>query len=377
MKKTLLATAIAGALGVTAAAQAATVYDQDGTKVDIYGRIAMGIAGGGAEYDNAGNAIDNGAEFVDAYSRLGLRLQHMVSSDLTAFGHLEWRFRADEAGTNNDGNFDAFSETRQAYLGLRSNSWGTIQAGNFDSFYKDAVTAPFDVYIDRGLEFGGHRTHSRGDSIGYITPNMAGFQVYLQAKHYSDRGEVEGASERSEEIVAQGGVVYETGGLRLAAGFIDDKAILDTNGDRLTGGNVVGNDEVRYGVTAAYQFTPEFSARLGFETRDNNSDYTGTNPYTGDVYNPALNGYEKYGLGMTYAVNQWAFHADIYHVDEDDADDERLAWAAGAYYNISSNFDVFLELAQADQPDVRVGSDGVEQDDGDDMYYLVGARYHF
>ena len=375
MKKTLLATAIAGAM-IASGAQAATVYDQDGTKVDIYGRIAMGIAGGGAEYDNAGNAIDNGAEFVDAYSRLGLRLQHMVSSDLTAFGHLEWRFRADEAGTNNDGNFDAFSETRQAYLGLRSNSWGTIQAGNFDSFYKDAVTAPFDVYIDRGLEFANHRPHSRGDSIGYITPNMAGFQVYLQAKHYSDRGE-EAGSERSEEVVAQGGVVYETGGLRLAAGFIDDKAILDTEGDRLTGANVVGNDEVRYGVTAAYQFTPEFSARLGFETRDNNSDYTGTNPDTGYVYNPALNGYEKYGLGMTYAVNQWAFNADIYHVDEDDAVDERLAWAAGAYYNISSNFDVFLELAQADQPDVRVGSDGVEQDDGDDMYYLVGARYHF
>src|SRR5690625_4153667 len=205
MKKTLLATAIAGALGVTAAAQAATVDDQDGTKVDIYGRIAMGIQGGGAEYETREGErvrINNGARFVDAYSRLGLRLQHMVSSDLTAFGHLEWRFRADEAGTNNDGNFDAFSETRQAYLGLRSNSWGTIQAGNFDSFYKDAVTAPFDVYIDRGLEFGGHRTHSRGDSIGYITPNMAGFQVYLQAKHYSDRGE-EAGSERSEEEIGR------------------------------------------------------------------------------------------------------------------------------------------------------------------------------
>src|SRR5690554_1095910 len=105
MKKTLLATAIAGALGVTAAAQAATVYDQDGTKVDIYGRIAMGIEGGGS--DAAG---DNGAEFVDAFSRLGLRLQHMVSSDLTAFGHLEWRFRADEAGNRNGNDFEAFSE---------------------------------------------------------------------------------------------------------------------------------------------------------------------------------------------------------------------------------------------------------------------------
>ena len=46
MKKTLLATAIVGALGASAAAQAATVYDQDGTRLDIYGRIAMGIAGG-------------------------------------------------------------------------------------------------------------------------------------------------------------------------------------------------------------------------------------------------------------------------------------------------------------------------------------------
>ena len=183
MKKTLLATAIAGALGVTAAAQAATVYDQDGTKVDIYGRIAMGIAGGGPEYDGDGNYQDNGAAFVDAYSRLGLRLQHMVSSDLTAFGHLEWRFRADENGNRFGNDFDAFSETRQAYLGLRSDSWGTIQAGNFDSFYKDAVTAPFDVWIDRGLEFQGHPKQSRGDSIGYITPNLSGFQAYLQAKH--------------------------------------------------------------------------------------------------------------------------------------------------------------------------------------------------
>lgn len=352
MKKTLLATAIAGALGVTAAAQAATVYDQDGTKVDIYGRIAMGIQGGGHEAEEG----DNGAEFVDAYSRLGLRLQHMVSSDLTAFGHLEWRFAADEAGRNGANNFEAFSETRQAYLGLRSDSWGTIQAGNFDSFYNQSVSAPFDRYIDRGLEFASHRPHSRGDSIGYITPNMAGFQVYLQAKHYSERGTDAERETSDEEIVAQGGVVYETGGLRLAAGFIDDKAIENGDGTgRLTGSNVIGNDEVRYGVTAQYQFTPEFSARLGYEGRDDNNEWDG--------------GYDAWGLGMSYAVNQWAFNADVYHVDEDDLDDDRVAWTAGAYYNISSNFDVFLELNDRDLPDVG--------EDSEDMYYLVGARYFF
>jgi len=352
MKKTLLATAIAGALGVTAAAQAATVYDQDGTKVDIYGRIAMGIAGGGPEY--AGSTYqDNGAEFVDAYSRLGLRLQHMVSSDLTAFGHLEWRFSADQDGSNN-ADFDAFSETRQAYLGLRSNSWGTIQAGNFDSFYNQSVSAPFDVYIDRGLEFAGHPTQSRGDSIGYITPDLNGFQAFLQAKHYSKRGETDAqvAANGDSEIVTQGGVKYETGGLRLALGYVDDED-----------GRAGGTGEVIYGATAQYQFTPEFSARLGYETRDDNDVNGG--------------GFDTWGLGMTYVFNDWAFNADIYHVDEDDASDERLAWALGTYYNISSNFDVFLELYQADQPDTRIGSSGVDVDDGDDVYYLVGARYHF
>jgi len=86
MKKTLLATAIAGALGASAAAQAATVYDQDGTRLDVYGRIAMGIEGGGPEYDSNDNYQDNGAEFVDVYSRLGLRMSQEVTSDLTAFG---------------------------------------------------------------------------------------------------------------------------------------------------------------------------------------------------------------------------------------------------------------------------------------------------
>ena len=39
-KKTTLALAVSGLLGASAA-QAAMVYDQDGTTLDIYGRISM------------------------------------------------------------------------------------------------------------------------------------------------------------------------------------------------------------------------------------------------------------------------------------------------------------------------------------------------
>ncbi|MGP5713099.1 porin [Vreelandella alkaliphila] len=345
MKKTLLATAIIGALGASAAAQAATVYDQDGTKLDVYGRIAMGIAGGGPEYNDAEQKIDNGAEFVDVYSRLGLRMSHEVNSDLTAFGRLEWRFKGDERYTES-----GFTEIRQSYLGLQSKQYGTVQAGNFDSFYNQFVSLPFDVYIDRGLEFAGHPKQSRGDSIGYYTPDLQGWTAFLQLKHYSTRGQVEtGNNDPDSVIAAQGGVRYEQGPVTVGLGFVDDV---------VRGG---GNGEIMGGLIGSYAINDQFSARLGYEGREN-SDVRG-------------GGYDTVGLGGTYTTGPWAFTADYYNVDRDGGVDDSNAWAFGSYYNVSSNFDVFLELADGDAPTVnRYVTLG---DLTDEVYYLTGARYHF
>ena len=351
MKKTLLATAIIGALGASAAAQAATVYDQDGTKLDVYGRIAMGIAGGGPEYNDADQKIDNGAEFVDVYSRLGLRMSHEVNSDLTAFGRLEWRFKGDERYTES-----GFTEVRQSYLGVQSKQYGTFQAGNFDAFYNQFVSSPFDWEIDRGLEFAGHTKQSRGDSIGYYTPDLQGWTAFLQLKHYSTRGQVEtGNNDPDNVVAAQGGVRYEQGPVTLGLGFVDDV---------VRGG---GNGEIMGGLIGSYAINDQFSVRLGYEGREN-SDVRG-------------GGYDTVGLGGTYTTGPWAFAADIYNVDTDGEDDDRTAWALGTYYKVSSNFDVFVELNQADQQSISVNLDGldssVENADGDDIYYLTGARYHF
>lgn len=352
MKKTLLATAIVGALGASAAAQAATVYDQDGTKLDVYGRIAMGIAGGGPEFNGDGQEIDDGAEFVDVYSRLGLRMSQEITSDLTAFGRVEWRFDGDErTGPSGNGN-TGFKEVRQSYIGLQSDQFGTIQGGNFDAFYNQFVSLPFDVYIDRGFEFAGHPTQSRGDSIGYYTPDLSGFTVFLQGKHYSSRGELEPSA--GSEVAAQGGVRYAQGPVTLGLGFVDDI---------VEGG---GNDEVRYGLIGSYDFTDQFSARLGYETRDENDNYTPS--ATGE------NGFDTVGLGGTFTTGPWAFALDYYNINRDNRDDSN-AWAAGSYYKVSSNFDVFLELADGDAP--TVDRDVTLGDLTDDVYWLTGARYHF
>ena len=268
MKKTLLATAIAGALGVSAAAQAATVYDQDGTRLDLYGRIALGISGGGEEVNADGEKI-NGSEFRDVYSRFGLRGSQQLSSDLTAFGNFELRPQLDEV--NRDG-----QQVRNSYLGLRSNQFGTIQAGNFDSFYLDTVAAPFDVYINKGLELTGGDHQARGDSIGYISPNLEGFQVYLMGKHYTGNGNEAGSEgSNSSKWNMAGGGVYEVDNLRLALGVAEDI-------ERGNDGEGVGENV--YGGSASYEFMPGFSGRLAYEYQEDFED--------------------KIGVGMTYAINE-------------------------------------------------------------------------
>ncbi|MCE8034264.1 porin [Billgrantia tianxiuensis] len=386
MKKTLLATAIAGALGASAAAQAATVYDQDGTQLIINGRIALGISGGGEDDVQPGEPKAGGTEFRNIYSRLGISMSHDISRDLRAFGRVEWRFNGDERDRSG-----GFTEVRHSYIGLESQPFGTVMAGNFDSFFNSHVMAPFDVYIDRGLEFSkggaGGDLQARGDSIGYITPDLSGFQAFLMGKHYSGNDLAEIGEDRSSVINLQGGVKYQWEGLRLAVGFAQDRddyalsggenrnpaATTPSSRHRYNGSDLRGADENIYGATVSYAFNDQFSARLGYETQDSNDAALDAG---GDI--EQYSGYKTWGLGATYSLGQWAFNADVYRVRPDN-EENRTAWAAGAYYKVSNNFDVFGELHRADQGDVTVGTrDGFDVEDNDDnLYWLVGARYHF
>lgn len=330
MKKTLMTVAVAAAMAASAAGHAAVVYDQDGTKLDLYARIAMGIEGGGLETPTT----DNGEEFVNVGSRLQITGSHQITSDLSAFARVQWRFNGDERDRSS-----GFSEVRNSYLGLKSEQFGTFMAGNYDSFYSDYVAGPFDVYINEGFEIGGGGLQARGDSLGYISPNLEGFQAFISAKHYSKRGETPDAP--SSEVVTQGGISYEVDGLRLALGYVDDED-----------GRAGGQGENIYGATVAFDINDAFSTRLAYETQDDNFDTV--------------------GIGMTYAVASWKFHADYYNIDVENAGD-RNAWAAAAHYKLSNSFDMFLELNDADNDfDAPAGS-GIN----DDLYYIVGARYHF
>ncbi|SDK40596.1 porin [Billgrantia gudaonensis] len=365
MKKTLLATAIAGAM-VASAAQAATLYDQDGKSIDISGRIGVGV-----ESDYEGNS-----DFVSAGSRLKLDVANQVSDDLRFFGHVEWRFNADERDTDS-----GFDEVRHAWIGAESANWGTLQAGNFDNIYKLQVFQAFDYYaMSAGYGFHAPGDNGRGDAIAYITPNLSGFQAALQAKHYSQSDlepqrsvdfDIDGladgtpvtgtvdvsdgvTNDLSSEVLFAGTVSYEVGGLRLAAGLTEsDEEVVDPNNGEFDAG-------YNAGLSGIYAFNDMFTLRVGFEDQ---------NPTEQATYD---NEQKVYGIGGLLSVSdQLTLSADYYRKDrgsdhELDYDSDELAF--GAYYRVADNFDIFTEFHDKDRKEV---------DGEDETYAIVGSRYFF
>ena len=89
MKKTVIALAIA-AFAATGAANAATVYNQDGTKVELGGsaRIFLGKLG----KDQRGDLVNDG-------SRIKINATHTLDNGLSAFVGYETRFNGTQTSS--------------------------------------------------------------------------------------------------------------------------------------------------------------------------------------------------------------------------------------------------------------------------------------
>ncbi|QJQ96883.1 MULTISPECIES: porin [Halomonadaceae] len=376
MKKTLLATAIAGALGVSAAAQAATVYDQDGTQVDVYGRLIMGLTTGGTDTTNAaGDTVrQSGSDFEDFNSRFGLRARHQVNTDLSVFANAEFRFNAAER--QRDG--EVINSNRSTFVGVNSQQFGRVQVGNFNSMYYNAVTAVFDVPENLGWEsIGGVDNSSHGRSIAYSTPVLEGFQAHLQAKHYTGNDQIVGVEGVGADIDSgsttslQAAINYTWQDLYLAVAYDQNRDF----GVRPGGGETGNSGENIWGAVAQYQFTPAFSARLGYETTStDDAQYEATIPAgaTANIDSQYL-GQDITSVGATFDYGMGEIYGQYSRISYDAADiSSANRWMLGANYRFSQPMYVFAEVYDADfDTDARIS------DINDDVLYTLGVRYDF
>ena len=169
MKKTVIALAIA-AFAATGAANAATVYNQDGTKVELGGsaRIFLGKLG----KDQRGDLVNDG-------SRIKINATHTLDNGLSAFVGYETRFNGTQ--TNDKGkSIQKQSGSDTSFGGLTTNKlfvgFGFENVGKL-SFGRQATTA--DDVLGDGLYYrsGDNNilTTSADKSIKFRSADFEGF----------------------------------------------------------------------------------------------------------------------------------------------------------------------------------------------------------
>ena len=130
MKVKLLALTIPTLLAATCA-QAAEIYNKDGSKLDLYGR-ATGM------YYGSDNDNIKGDE---SYLRLGLKGETALGNNLTGLGQFEYNLPT--AGSDND-------ELRLGFAGIRHDTFGTLTYGR-----QDGLLSMVNDYTDVLPEWGG------------------------------------------------------------------------------------------------------------------------------------------------------------------------------------------------------------------------------
>ena len=356
MKKTLLATAIAGAVALAStSASAATVYNQDGTKLDLYGNIQIGYRYIDSLTDDA-NRVSGDAEgdLFDNGSTFGVKGEHKVNDDIVGYFKAEWEFDADESKGSDNG----INDGDQTYVGAKG-SFGDARVGSWDQLVDDWVQDPlsnneyFDLSDSSGQISGNSQTRE-GNKLQYMSPTMSGMQFAVGSNFEGD-AEGENVTD-SNQASFYAGAKYTVGGFSIAAVYDDlgqfdgaNSGVNDANGDPISQGDI----GEQYGITGQYtvdalRLTVK-AERYAADADNADVDYYGVGARYG------------YGMGDVYGAYQYVdAEANAYqYINSErtgnDGDDHSYnEFNLGVTYNISAAMYTYVEYANYD----RAGNDG-------------------
>ncbi|ECA1898247.1 TPA: porin OmpC [Salmonella enterica subsp. enterica serovar Eastbourne] len=162
MKKiTVAISAVAGAILMSGMVNAAEIYNKDGNKLDLYGKVE-------GSHHFTKNPKDDGDQ---SYARLGFRGETQISDQVTGFGQWEYNINAKNT-ENSEGN----SSTRLAFAGLKFGDYGSIDYGrNYGVLYD------VEAWTDVLPAFGGN-TYTQTDN--FMTGRTNGVVTYRNSDFF-------------------------------------------------------------------------------------------------------------------------------------------------------------------------------------------------
>lgn len=169
MKKTLVALAVTA---IAASANAATVYEKDGSRIDVEGSLRLFLGKKPTE-DNAAKSR-RGDLFNDG-SRLWVKANQEIGNGLSALGAVEFRFDRDATDNNTFGNPSA----NQLFAGFAHKDVGTVTFGrqdtNLDAVQLSDFAYPFggnnnltQAYAEKSVKFTSAEFHGLTVGADYV-----------------------------------------------------------------------------------------------------------------------------------------------------------------------------------------------------------------
>ncbi|MGQ7843569.1 porin [Granulosicoccus sp. 3-233] len=374
MKKSLVTTAVVGALSFGSNAYSAEILNKDGTSFDVYGNLQFAFWS--LQQPDGSGDVDASNEFGDNGSTLGFKGEHSVNDDLTAYFKYEFESDADEIKTGN-----GLDTGDQAYFGLKGN-FGDGRVGSWDALIDDWVQDPvsnnefFDVSDSNGAiqgisgvtTLGDTSTDREGDKFQYVSPSFSGFRI-AAGFQFKGSSESENISD-SDKAAFFGGAEYTTGPVRVAFvydsldnydGDVTGRQNLDANG--AAAGSFDAGDQ--FGLSV--QYTVNDDLRLAVKLEQYNS---GDDDFVADESRYALAARYHYGQGDIYGTYQFVDVGDTQFSNlaggaADGSDDSFNEVVVGTTYEITPALYTYVEAAYYDR----------EDDLGDGI--AVGAAYLF
>ncbi len=390
MKKSLLALAV---VAVAASANAATVYDKDGTSLYLDGRVQSVFYSG-----NHGTAGENDSSIQNS-GRFGIGGKTQITDWVAGLGYAQWDV-ADGSADN-----DHF-RARDQYVGADFGEFGLVKAGRFvdSTYYAEEVT---DHYEDAaGTVQGKFNGERRGGQIVYIYDNY-GFHAQLGAQTAQDNAKVVGSSffygeDGSDKWAVDSGfngalgytfddVVF--GPLSIRAGYsylkgqkgndlvVKDGEISNGNGfddfKHVTAGISWGNLDSGFYAAALYEYAKmKYTDEDPFVTEDaDGADY-------GTVESVKNKGFElAVGYAFDNGVSALLGYETAYYkvngvtiADEESYSDKATVRRIPLFvnYKVNSNFNVWGEVGFNAGSDHDLGSKKIDR-----QVWSLGARYTF
>ncbi|EKI7042743.1 porin [Salmonella enterica] len=334
MKRKVLALVIP-ALLAAGAAHAAEIYNKDGNKLDLYGKVD------GLHYFSDDSSKDGD----QTYMRVGFKGETQINDQLTGYG--QWEYNVQANTTEGEG---ANSWTRLAFAGLKFGDYGSFDYGrNYGVLYD------VEGWTDMLPEFGGD-SYTYADN--YMTGRANGVATYRNTDFF---GLVDGLNFALQ---------YQGKNESQSADDVNIGTNNRNNGDDIRYDNGDG-----FGISTTYDIGMGFSAGAAYTTSDRTNEQVNA---SSTIAGRTIAGGDKaFDFGLRPAVSFLMSKGKDLTYNNVNGDDKDLVKYAdvGATYYFNKNFSTYVDykINLLDDDDPFYKDAGISTDD----IVALGMVYQF